>query len=760
VTFDPDKLRQKLIGDSTDDESDTGSPESPETEQPETPDSQESLPRNERTDEHPVTGEPEPKPELETLSVPEKPQAEKTPEITGEPVSSPDQEAHNHSKEPTITSSQTGFEGRDKTEPERKSVFDRIEHKAIKKTAPEHPEPGIKKVQPKSAPESERKAPEAPEAPEDNFAPIRDLLTHGSAEIITPSRQIPEPESDAGESGEPDKTKTGLKKKKGRIKARVKPKEIQSPSPLTILMLFGGIIALIGASVALGLGHTDTPVSALGGIGVLLIGIFALINRTWLRLILTARSVKYGANVTMVIISLLGIMVFVNIISYRYYYRLDLSAEGHNTLSQQSLSVLSDINRAGETITVTAFTQADSGYREVIESLMNLYLYKTSCIKFSFVDPDIQRDLAESKGIQRYPSILFELGNKRSVISDVSEPHYTSALLAVRQTHSRLVSFLSGHGEPNPFSDDDDLTGLSEFKTQLELEGYEVNLLNIPAENGVPPETSLLVIAAPERALTAWELGEVEAFLDNGGSLMCLLEPGKHGGLNNLLIAYGIILNDDIVLDDDNNAFGEITSLLVTGNYMHPIMEKLSTGSDLLFLNAGSLSFTPSRLPGVNTESLARSSGSSWSAAGNVLEFDEDVNTRNAYDLAVIATRQLGQGVVPPDESRAVPGTETEPTETSESTESTENLAQVLVAGDTSFALNANIDSSYNKDFVMNAVNFLTSREDLISIRPNLREDRPLDLSRIQQGIIFAVSVILTPLLVAMVGGLVWWKRH
>ncbi len=754
MTFDPDKLRQKLIGDSTDDESDTGSPEPPKAEQPETPDSQESLPRDERTDEHPVTGEPE----RETLSVPEKPHAEKTPEITGEPVSSPDQEAHNHSKEPTITSSQTGFGGQDKTEPERKSVFDRIEHEAIQKTAPEHPEPGIKKVQPKSAPESERKTPEAPdEIPEDNFAPIREALTRGSAEIITPSREIPE--SDSDEAGEPagSKPEAGLKKKKGRIKARVKSEEVQSPAPLAILMFFGGVIALIGASVALGLGRTDTSVSALGGIGVLLIGIFALINRTWLRLIFTARSVRYGANVMMVIISLLGIMVFVNIISYRYYYRLDLSAEGHNTLSQQSLSVISDINRAGETITVTAFTQADSGYREVIESLMGLYLYKTSYIKFNFVDPDIQRDLAESKGIQRYPSILFELGNKRSVISDVSEPHYTSALLAVRQTHSRLVSFLSGHGEPNPFSDDDDLTGLSEFKTQLELEGYEVNLLNIPAENGVPPETSLLVIAAPERDLTAWEIGTVETFLDNGGSLMCILEPGKHGGLKNLLIAYGIILNDDIVLDDENNAFGEITSLIVTGNYMHPITEKLSSGSDLLFLNTGSLSFTPSRLPGVNTESLARSSGSSWSAAGDVLEFDEDVNTRNAYDLAVIATRQLGQGVVTPDGSPAGPGTETEPTETSESTE---NLAQVLVAGDTSFALNANIDSSYNKDFVMNAVNFLTSREDLISIRPNLREDRPLDLSRIQQGIIFAVSVILTPLLVAMVGGLVWWKRH
>jgi ABC-type uncharacterized transport system involved in gliding motility auxiliary subunit len=57
-------------------------------------------------------------------------------------------------------------------------------------------------------------------------------------------------------------------------------------------------------------------------------------------------------------------------------------------------------------------------------------------------------------------------------------------------------------------------------------------------------------------------------------------------------------------------------------------------------------------------------------------------------------------------------------------------------------------------------MNWLSSDEDLISIRPKEPEDRRLMLSRRQMSMIFSSSVIGLPLIVVVAGLMVWWKRR
>jgi ABC-type uncharacterized transport system involved in gliding motility auxiliary subunit len=57
-------------------------------------------------------------------------------------------------------------------------------------------------------------------------------------------------------------------------------------------------------------------------------------------------------------------------------------------------------------------------------------------------------------------------------------------------------------------------------------------------------------------------------------------------------------------------------------------------------------------------------------------------------------------------------------------------------------------------------MNWLSSDEDLISIRPKEPEDRRLMLSRKQMSMIFSSSVIGLPLIVIAAGMMVWWKRR
>ncbi len=798
MTYDPEKLRQILL-EGSDDEKSLDVEEKPEeksapvesTDKPDVPAPEEKISGQETPSLEP---EPEPPPEPEPDPVPERvtPQYKYTKEAVIESIETAEPEETAKDEIPQVPDVVPDVE----PEPEPVSAARPVEPDISEEPKPVPPpvddKPRAEAVppdpKPVSAPEPPRDSLEPPDelekVPVDNFSPLRDAILKKSGDESAAHKEIPPVESEsvrkkaaeifsprhgADESDdqpdeEPDYKLKARKKKKTTSGAD----KVNPPSPISVLMLFGGMISLAGATVALSLGHSGTPIVGAGSIGIVLVLAFVIMNRRWMKLVLSSRSVKYSANVAIVIISLFGILVFANILAYRYHWRIDMSSDGLHSLSQQTISVLDDVNRAGEQITVIAFTQPDSGYRGRIEDLMDLYIYNSSRLDFRFVDPDVERELAESKGITRNPSILFELGDNKSIVSDVDEPHFTSALLAVRQTHSRLVSFLTGHGEKDPFTDTHDQAGLSDFKDQLELEGYEVNSLRIPEANGVPQETSLLVIASPERDLEDQELDAIGEYLDNAGSIMCFLEPGKAAGLESLLASYGIAVGEGLVLDDENNSYGELMSPVAVGNPEHPITAQFFEDG-LVFLNAGNIEYTTSgRLADVAIDSLVRSQSSSWVETTDFMEFDEGVDTRESYEMAVLATRKLETVEPLIEEAPAEEAVESESGNgTSEDTESIESessasirVAQVLVVSDGSFILNANFDRYYNRDFAMNAVNFLARQHDLISIRPSLATTRPLDLTNPQKNMIFFLSVILTPLFIAGIGGMVWWRRR
>ncbi len=57
-------------------------------------------------------------------------------------------------------------------------------------------------------------------------------------------------------------------------------------------------------------------------------------------------------------------------------------------------------------------------------------------------------------------------------------------------------------------------------------------------------------------------------------------------------------------------------------------------------------------------------------------------------------------------------------------------------------------------------MNWLSSDEDLISIRPKEPEDRRISLSQRQMRVVFYTSVVFLPLIVVVGGLWVWWRRR
>jgi ABC-type uncharacterized transport system involved in gliding motility auxiliary subunit len=84
--------------------------------------------------------------------------------------------------------------------------------------------------------------------------------------------------------------------------------------------------------------------------------------------------------------------------------------------------------------------------------------------------------------------------------------------------------------------------------------------------------------------------------------------------------------------------------------------------------------------------------------------------------------------------------------------ESKKIYAKIVVFGDSDFVNNTNINLAGNKDFFLNAANWLAEEADMISIRRKEPDATPVILTASQGRLIFWLPVIIIPSLVLVTG--------
>jgi ABC-type uncharacterized transport system involved in gliding motility auxiliary subunit len=82
------------------------------------------------------------------------------------------------------------------------------------------------------------------------------------------------------------------------------------------------------------------------------------------------------------------------------------------------------------------------------------------------------------------------------------------------------------------------------------------------------------------------------------------------------------------------------------------------------------------------------------------------------------------------------------------------------VVGSSQWAANSFLRFNGNRDLALNAMNWLSSDEDLISIRPKEPEDRRIIMTEAQKRWMIITSQFLFPLAVVIAGFSVWWRRR
>ena len=83
-----------------------------------------------------------------------------------------------------------------------------------------------------------------------------------------------------------------------------------------------------------------------------------------------------------------------------------------------------------------------------------------------------------------------------------------------------------------------------------------------------------------------------------------------------------------------------------------------------------------------------------------------------------------------------------------------------VVVGSSSWVANSFLAFNGNGDLALNAMNWLSSDEDLISIRPKQPEDRKVSMTGAQLNWVRLSSQFLLPGALLLVGLSVWWRRR
>jgi len=88
------------------------------------------------------------------------------------------------------------------------------------------------------------------------------------------------------------------------------------------------------------------------------------------------------------------------------------------------------------------------------------------------------------------------------------------------------------------------------------------------------------------------------------------------------------------------------------------------------------------------------------------------------------------------------------------------NPGRFVVIGSSGFLTNSMLGFQQNRDLTLNAINWLSSDEDLISIRPKETEDRRLNVTQRQMNLFLYFDLIAIPLLIIIGGVAIFLKRR
>ncbi|PIE01285.1 MAG: ABC transporter [Thiothrix nivea] len=450
----------------------------------------------------------------------------------------------------------------------------------------------------------------------------------------------------------------------------------------------------------------------------------------------------------------LGVLAF---LSREYVYRADWTYGQRNSLSEASQLLLADIDQPLKFI---AYVPDDAALQEKLRRLFRKYQRIKPEIEVEFVNPDLDPVRAKADGIQYAGQILLRLGERTEIIESTREQVIANALQRMTRGGERLVVFLEGHGERDPLAEHS--AGMSQLSASLRRSGFLVQPHHLVRSQSLPDNARFLVIAAPQRDLLEGEVDLLLRYVEEGGHLLWLQDPGDTESLAPLAELLGIRFGEGTIVDANEQLHEMLgidhPAVVPVVDYGHSPLGRQLTGSQSLFPFATTIR----RLPDLaeqgiqwQVDEFLHTLPNSWLETapidGEIAYAEEDGDALGPLVIGVALSRLLNH---PEDESVA----ETESTKIVDADK--ENQQRVVVVGDSDFLLNGNLGRGVNLDLAGNIFNWLAADDNLLNIRRISAPDLRLEMDQRLAVGLAAFFLLVLPLGLILSGSWIWFRRR
>ena len=429
------------------------------------------------------------------------------------------------------------------------------------------------------------------------------------------------------------------------------------------------------------------------------------------------KNILSWGNMLLSAFLVLGIFVFLDIISFNRNISFDLTPDRLYTLSDQAKKVLDSLD---DVVHVKTFYRM--GERSRYEKFYDIFTFYSPKVTVQLIDLErnpgqARMEMASSPGY----TVIRHKG-KTSYVNPPTEESIINAILKLTQNNQKHFYILHGHGER---------TDTDKLKQSLITENWQVESVSLRETDWMNvKQNSVLMIAGPKIDLTEAENAVLERYVVNGGKLVVLCEPFTAlPNLETFLAKFRIDMPDSIIVDYENRLFG--------GDYLVPLIPFYSnepvTGqvrSASVFPTARPVDTLASNFSApVSAIVIASSSKQSWTKTSR-----EDIK-RGRTDYREGVDRP---GPIPVAMYVALTGKNEKglPAE-----------GEIICFGDSDFINDAFFEIMGNRDFFLNCVEWLGRDYSLISIRQKSFKNPYHFLSRAQGRFLLVASVVVLPMI-------------
>jgi ABC-type uncharacterized transport system involved in gliding motility auxiliary subunit len=505
----------------------------------------------------------------------------------------------------------------------------------------------------------------------------------------------------------------------------------------------GGLGLLAAVVVWLLQRQFNVYVQASLAVGLLGLAVAILLDPGAVQSFAGRRQARYGGNVLVMVVALLGILVVGNYLVSKNAKQWDLTANKVNTLAPETLQALQGLTTPVKAIGF--YTASFASAQTTAKNLFEQYRVASGGkFTFEFHDPQGEPGLANQYKITSDGTTILLMNDHQESITFASEDQIDGALVRLTHPTKRKVYFLTGHGEHA--LDGTDQQGLSNVVGLLKNQNYEVAPLNLAVTNTVPSDATAVVIAGPLVPLTSVESDLLQVYLEQGGAVVAMQDPliqtqtpvtATEPFVNFLAQSWGVKIDNDVIVDQYNS---------VSGQLLFPTDSSYGSSSIV------------SRLQKIKTMyPVARSVA--VPAAGQEI-------TATTYTV-LVKVDPAAWGETNFAELNQASGPAQDPTDiqpplnVAVSAQNATTKARLVVFGDSDFASNAFYSQGANANLLVNAIDWATSDETLINVTPRTPTTLTLQLSNaLTINAVFVLVVIVMPLLVLVMGGVVWFQRR